>query len=41
MWGWGHEKYYINLTINQPIITFGTHNLTYLVCWDAKPILHV
>jgi hypothetical protein len=42
MWGvGGHGKHHINLTIIQPIKTFRTHNFTYLLCWDVKPILYV
>ncbi len=39
--GVDHGKYYINLTINQPIITFRTHSFTYLLCWHIKPLPHI
>ncbi len=39
--GWDDWKHHINLTIIQPVKIFRTHNFTYLLCWDVKPILHV
>jgi hypothetical protein len=39
--GWDDWKHHINLTIIQPVKTFRTHNFTYLLCWNVKPILHV